>query len=120
MQTMLVWKSVMRTYALSVPEKTLTAMSKICGVSAWRTSIGVFSRNSPIVLICSGVMEASTCSSAEASPAATPAAAAAGRPLSPPVFGTTTLLTFLMMLPLASTSTRSGMTPRVSRAFAAA
>ena len=48
-----------------------------------------------------------------------PAAAAASMPLRLLVLGTTTLLTFLMMLPLASTRTDSGSTPRSSRALAA-
>ena len=47
-------------------------------------------------------------------------AAAASIPFSPPVLGTVTLLTFLMMLPLTSSSTPSGWTPSSSRALAAA
>ena len=70
--------------------------------------------------LCSSVMAESTSSWASASPATMPAAAAAGMPRSPPVWGTTTLLTFLMMLPLTSTSTRSGSAPRTLRALAAA
>ena len=61
-----------------------------------------------------------TSSSASASPPTIPAAAAAGIPCSPPVWGTTTLLTFLMMLPLTSISRRSGTAPRTARALAAA
>lgn len=49
-----------------------------------------------------------------------PAAAAAGMPRSPPVFGTKTHFTFLMMLPLAVTVTRAGSAPSVRRATAAA
>ena len=41
-------------------------------------------------------------------------------PCAPPVLGTTTLLTFLMMFALAATSMRSGSAPSASRAFAAA
>ena len=52
--------------------------------------------------------------------AAAPAAAAAWIPRSPPVCGTTTLLTFLMMLPLTSATIRSGLAPSASVAFAAA
>ena len=46
--------------------------------------------------------------------------AAAGMPLSPPLCGTTTLLTFLMILPLTSMIMRSGLVPRTSAALAAA
>ena len=49
-----------------------------------------------------------------------PAAAAASMPLRPPVWGTTTLFAFLMMLPLAATCTRTGSAPSSSRARAAA
>ena len=55
-----------------------------------------------------------------ARPATMPAAAAASIPLSPPVWGTTTLFAFLMILPLAATSTRTGRVPSSSRARAAA
>lgn len=48
-----------------------------------------------------------------------PAAAAAAMPRRPFVFGTMTLLTFLMMFALASTSTVSGSAPSVWRASAA-
>ena len=48
------------------------------------------------------------------------AAAAASIPLSPPVWGTTTLFAFLMMLPHAETARRSGRAPSSSRARAAA
>ena len=48
-----------------------------------------------------------------------PAAAAAAMPRWPFVFGTMTLLTFLMMFALASTSTVSGSAPSVLRASAA-
>ena len=41
----------------------------------------------------------------EASPPTIPAATAASIPRSPPVFGTTTLFTFLMIFPLTSTKT---------------
>ena len=61
-----------------------------------------------------------TCSSASGLPATMPAAIAGRMPLSPPVFGTTTLLTFLRMLPLTSASMRSGSAQSTSRSFAAA
>ena len=53
-------------------------------------------------------------------PQTTPAAAAASIPLKPPVFGTTTLFTFLIMLPLAFTTIFSGNSPNTVLAFAAA
>ena len=49
-----------------------------------------------------------------------PAAAAAGMPRSPPVPGTNTLFTFLIMFPLASTSMRSARAPKALWATAAA
>ena len=53
-------------------------------------------------------------------PATMPAATEAFRPFMPLVLGTMTLFTFLMMLPLALISTRFGIVPRISWAFAAA
>ena len=82
--------------------------------------MGVFSKNSRIPSTCSGFTEAITSSSLEASPATIPAAAAAGIPFKCPVLGTITDFTFLMMLPLACTRTRSGISPKISRATAAA
>ena len=49
-----------------------------------------------------------TCNCRVASPAVIPAATAAAMPLRPPVLGTTTLLTFFIMLPLSTASTRCG------------
>ena len=60
-----------------------------------------------------------TCSCAVSSPPSTPMAAATAMPRPPLVLGTTTLLTFLMMLPLASMSMRSGSAPSAARARAA-
>ena len=62
----------------------------------------------------------STSSSRSARPAARPAAAAASMPFSPPVLGTVTAFTFLMILPLTSTRQRSGTVPNAIRALAAA
>ena len=46
-------------------------------------------------------------------------AAAVSMPRRPPVLGTTTLFTFLMIFPLASTWMRSGSSPSTDRATAA-
>ena len=61
-----------------------------------------------------------TCKIFSALPETTPAAMAAWMPLRPPVLGTTTLLTFLMMLPDTSATIRSGAAPRMARIRAAA
>ena len=54
------------------------------------------------------------------SPATTPAATAARMPLSPPVLGTMTLFTFLMILPDTSARIFSGRAPSTARSRAAA
>ena len=61
-----------------------------------------------------------TCSSASGLPAMLPAAMAGRMPLSPPVFGTTTLFTFFKIFPLTSALTVSGRAPSVSLSLAAA
>ena len=48
-----------------------------------------------------------------------PAAAAASIPFRPSVLGTTTLFTFLIIFPLASTRQSSGTQPKTARALAA-
>jgi hypothetical protein len=53
-----------------------------------------------------------------ASPKQMPAATAVRSPFRPPVCGTITLLTFLMMFPLTVSTTRSGSLPSVCRASA--
>ena len=60
-----------------------------------------------------------TSSLADSSPPSTPMAAAVSMPRRPPVLGTTTLFTFLMIFPLASTWMRSGSSPSTDRATAA-
>ena len=69
--------------------------------------------------ISSGITCDTTCKPASASPASAPMAAAASMPRSPPVFGTMTLLTFLMILPLAATSISDGSIPKAFLATAA-
>ena len=64
--------------------------------------------------------EEMTWSSLSASPATMPTAMAALMPLSPPVLGTTTLFTFLRMLPETSASTFSGAAPSTWWSLAAA
>ena len=63
--------------------------------------------------------EAMTWRTFPASPATMPAATAVRMPFPPPVLGTTTLLTFLMILPEISARTRSGGAPSTSRSRAA-
>ncbi len=111
---------LMRTAASSSPWRTRTIRSSTSADSRRRTWISVRSR---YALICGrddSAMDAMTCKPREASPAAMPAAAAASIPFIPPVCGTVTLLTFLMILPLASISTCLGSAPSSSRARAAA
>ena len=110
----------MRTKALSSPAQARMAMSKIKGESASFTAMGVSARYCRMAACSPSPMEESTSSSRAGSPAAMPAAAAAGMPRSPPVLGTNTLFTFLMMFPLASTSMRWAGRPKVWRATAAA
>ena len=69
---------------------------------------------------CAGVTPAITSRRACASPAITPAHSAAAIPRIPPVFGTITLFTFLIMFPLTWMSSSSGRQPRVSLATAPA
>ena len=116
----LVWKPAMRQEAEWPPAETVISMSNTSPDSDLLTVKCAVSRNFAISLVCSGVTAEMTCSSLSGSPAAMPAAAAAFRPFSPPVFGTMTLLTFLMMLPLTQISTSSGSAPRVFAAMAAA
>ena len=61
----------------------------------------------------------STSSTASSLPTSMPAATATSMPFRFPVPGTTTLLTFLTMLPLTFAVTRSGIPPSVLRHSAA-
>ena len=72
-------------------------------------------RNRALALLLAAMLPLSLTACASGSPAAT----AASMPDRPFVFGTITLLTFLMRLPLASTRTSSGRQPKTSRARAA-
>ena len=73
-----------------------------------------------MAFVSSGVTSAMTSSFCSGRPATMPAAAAAFSPFILSVLGTMTDLTFLIMLPLAPTRTRSGSSPSVCRATAAA
>lgn len=64
--------------------------------------------------------EEMTSSSRSAAPAAAPAATEVSIPRRPPVFGTMTLFTFFIRLPLSATFIRSGRFPSASRTLAAA
>ena len=118
--TILVWNTAMRTCAECSPFQTVRMMSKVTPFSTCRTLISVWSRYARMALVCSGVTSAITSSFFSCLPATMPAAAAASRPFMLSVLGTMTDLTFLIMLPLASTSTLSGSSPSVLRAAAAA
>ena len=89
-------------------------------MAASPTWMGQRSRKVRISPTCSEVTWAMTSSSRSACPTAAPAAAAAWIPRSPPVLGTTTLLTFFRIFPLTLTSIRTGILPSRSRAIAAA
>ena len=119
-RTMLVWYWAIRTREEWSPLWSLTMMSKIRPLSTASTWMGTFFRKSFISFFCSGVTSAMTSSCFSDLPPTIPAAAAAWMPFSPSVLGTTTLFTFLMMLPLTPISTLSGISPRISRALAAA
>ena len=82
--------------------------------------MGTCARNGRSRAFCSLVTDEMTSRALSAWPATMPAAAAASMPFRPSVLGTTTLLTFLMMLLLTPISTRSGMASSTSRALAAA
>ena len=82
--------------------------------------MGVRSAYSPMAAWSFVGTSAMTCSTFPASPATIPAAMAAGMPFFPPVLGTTTLFTFLMIFPEMSASIRSGRAPSSSRSRAAA
>ena len=97
--TMFVWLFAICTAAVCAPAWPVRRMSRRRVVSAQRMSMGVASAYAPMAACLAAGTSAMTCSSRAASPATTPAAMAAAMPLRPPVLGTTTHLTFLMMLP---------------------
>ena len=82
--------------------------------------MGVLSRKRRISAFCSSVTSEITSRARPAWPPTMPAAAAASIPFIPPVLGTMTLLTFLMMLLLTPSQTWPGSLPSTSRALAAA
>ena len=88
--------------------------------SASATFIGVCSRKALISCICSCLMSAMTSSCFSGLPATIPAATAASIPFIPPVLGTMTLFTFLIIFPLTSTLTCEGFFPSSCLAIEAA
>ena len=104
----------------SAARNARTVKSKSKSVSARVTAMGALARYAAMASCSASPTWASTSSHASARPATAPAAAAASMPFSPPVCGTTTLLAFFTMLPLTSSSMRSGSPPARSRARAAA
>ena len=116
---MCVWLWLMRTLASCSPLHTVTIMSSSTPLSSGTTSMGVSAAKRSMSRIWSGVTFPSASSPAPSSPATMPAATAARMPFWPPVLGTVTLLTFLMMFPLTCARTRSGIRPRACRALAA-
>ena len=109
----------MRTFARDDPLYTVTIISSRCSELSGVSSTGVFSMYAPSAAFASSLICEITSSPALSSPPSAPAHTAAAMPRLPPVLGTTTLLTFLMMLPLASTAIRSGVAPSAARATAA-
>jgi len=120
MRTTSVWWLTIRTRAQSSPAWRVTMRSSTRPLSRRETLHIPRPTMSWMRAFCSPLTTLMTSRAFPASPATTPAATAASMPLSPLVLGTTTLLTFLMRFPLAWTSMRSGMVPRVSRARAEA
>ena len=84
------------------------------------TEMGTLDRKRRMAAFWFTVTSEMTSSSLAAFPPRMPATAAASMPFIPSVLGTTTLLTFLMMLLLTPIFTRSGSQPSTSRALAAA
>lgn len=117
---MLVWYWLMRTTAESVPQYRAMIMSKIMPLSMASTEMGTLDRKRRMAAFWFTVTSEMTSSSLAAFPPRMPATAAASMPFIPSVLGTTTLLTFLMMLLLTPIFTRSGSQPSTSRALAAA
>ena len=95
-------------------------MSNRATQSNGSTVMRVVSRKRAISCFCSGFTSAMTSNTLSGLPATMPAATEAFSPFKPPVLGTMTLFTFLMMLPEATITTRLGMVPNTLRAFAAA
>ena len=118
--TRLVCWSTIRTRATSSPARTSTRMSKGWVVSSGKMATRSWARYSSTASISCSVTWAMHSSWAWAWAATVPTAAATSRPRLPPVLGTTTLLTFLMMLPLTWSFTCWGSFPRVWRATAQA
>ena len=116
---MLVWYWLMRTTAESVPQYRAMIISKIMPLSMASTEMGTLDRKRRMAAFWFAVTSEMTSSSLAAFPPRMPAAAAS-MPFIPSVLGTTTLLTFLMMLLLTPIFTRSGSQPSTSRALAAA
>ena len=117
--TISVWCFDTRTTALFSLAFTVTRISSLSPSSIAFTLNGTLFKYSAISFCSSGVTFAITSRHAFESPATIPAAAAAGIPFMPPVFGTITLFTFLIILPLASMITSVGIWPNTSLAFAA-
>ena len=119
MRVMSVWRLTIVTSAVWPPASTCVTMYR------FSTSLTSRTRHAPVAMyacaraMCSGRTDSSTSSSRSASPPSAPSAAAASMPIMPPEFGTTTPLTFLMMLPLQRISMCSGSCPSTWRAFAA-
>ena len=116
---MLVCSPAIRTIARSGPAYTVTIMSSTQSDRSGLTSVRVRVIYGPRFSLVSSVIREMTSRPALSSPPRAPMQAAAAMPRRPPVFGTTTLLTFLMMLPLASTTILSGSFPRAALAEAA-
>ena len=114
--TTFVWCPSMRTNELCSPANAFMQISNTHPDCAWFILNEQVFKYSAILLRSSSVTSSSACSFLSALPAIIPAAAAAATPLSPPVFGTITLLTFFNMFPLTLISTRSGNAPKASRA----
>lgn len=106
-----------RDYFASTGRRITFEYSLMGGINDGREDARQLAR---LIQGCSWETSAITSSSRSGFPAMIPAAAAAGIPFRWLVLGTITLLTFLIMLPLAPILTLSGMHPKTSLAFAAA
>ena len=108
------------TRALSAPADASTRISNTSSPWAGVTLTAHCSKNVRIAARCTSSTWAITSSRLSAQPATEPAAIAARSPLRPPVFGTTALFAFLMILWLTVSSNCCGSAPNVSRASAPA
>ena len=118
--TMFVWVSTIRTRAVCPCASIVIWISKTLSDEDNAISIGHCFRNMLIFRAVSGGAQERTSSAESSFPTVIPAAIADSMPFIPLVAGTTTLFTFLTILPLTAAVTFCGSIPRVFLPTAAA